>query len=879
MGYRKVSEDRETVTLEKNDGPANPWGADIPHIYFASRTLKKVLNVKIYSPQRYDPPSDLFPNLMQPWKEDLQPMVENSLVLTTKEVNNVFSFAIKRASTQVTLFDSSHGPLIFSDKFLQLTILLPSEQMYGWGENVHETLKHDFSDYTTWAMFARNEDTGAESVSKRNLYGVHPFYMVVEEDGNAHGVLILNTNAQEITTAPGPALIYRTIGGNLNLFFFPGPTPEKVIQQYLEMIGKPFLPAYWAFGFQISRWGYKNISVVEKVIEKNIKAGVPLDVVVYDIDYMNERREFTLGKEFEGLPAYIRSQRANGLRSVLIFNPAIPVNHESFERALKAGARFVEWERKDQVMRSAQDRYPLVKDTKIMLGVTWANEYAAFPDFLDPNSSTADWYINEFTRFHEKVPYDGIWLSLNEPTSFYTNEHASSYFHSFHEDSKIMPIFCPKNADDQYSDWDVVLYSTHAVFLDERKLKNSWLASKTLCMVGMAGGGKQRLYNVKNLYGLSQAKVALQAQYKATKKRGFVVSRSTFVSNGQYSGHWLGDNTASWEDLRRAVIAVQEFNMFGIPFVGSDICGFKDDTTEELCLRWQQVGAFHPLMRNHNSFDSIPQDPAQWASVTFATIKANRFRYSYLPYLFSLHFKASLYGGTVVRPLFFEYPNDAGAHNAEYQFLWGRSLLIAPVVYEEENSVEAYVPEDDWYSLYDYKYGRRIDSGDQDLPAPWTFLIPVLVRGGSIIPRQRPENTTDRTRKNPFELLIAARETNGLANGFLYWDDGESIVESFKTHPYCSWLFLFSTNGTGATLVIDLQHKTELQVLPKLDLLEIFNYKDPPDFSTIYLNNVKVKLVNELSHYNGETKILIIKLKSGIDLTASDHMELSWKNK
>ncbi|VDK53193.1 unnamed protein product, partial [Cylicostephanus goldi] len=133
------------------------------------------------------------------------------------------------------------GGLIFSDKFLQIATYLPSDAMYGWGENVHLSLKHDFSTYTTWGMLARDEPPSSYGLVTKNLYGVHPFYMIMEPDGNAHGVLILNSNAQEVTTAPGPALIYRTIGGNLDLYFFPGPTPEEVTQQYLALIGTPFL--------------------------------------------------------------------------------------------------------------------------------------------------------------------------------------------------------------------------------------------------------------------------------------------------------------------------------------------------------------------------------------------------------------------------------------------------------------------------------------------------------------------------------------------------------------------------------------------------------------------------------------------------------------
>lgn len=70
-------------------------------------------------------------------------------------------------------------------------------------------------------------------------------------------------------------------------------------------------------------------------------------------------------------------------------------------------------------------------------------------------------------------------------------------------------------------------------------------------------------------------------------------------------------------------------------YVGSDICGFNGVTNEELCLRWQQMGAFHSFMRNHNAQGNPPQDPAEWPSVAAATKKANLFRYRYLPYLFT----------------------------------------------------------------------------------------------------------------------------------------------------------------------------------------------------------------------------------------------------
>ncbi|VDK50708.1 unnamed protein product [Cylicostephanus goldi] len=188
------------------------------------------------------------------------------------------------------------GGLIFSDKFIQIATKLPSEAMFGWGENVHPTLKHNFNRYTTWAMFARDEPPSSNHIETKNLYGVHPFYMVLEPGGKAHGVLILNSNAQEITTAPGPTLIYRTIGGILDLYFFPGPTPREVTEQYLALVGRPCLPAYWGLGYQISRYGYKDLEEMKSIIERNVAAGIPLDTVVVDIDYMERYKDFTIGE-------------------------------------------------------------------------------------------------------------------------------------------------------------------------------------------------------------------------------------------------------------------------------------------------------------------------------------------------------------------------------------------------------------------------------------------------------------------------------------------------------------------------------------------------------------------------------------------------------
>jgi alpha-glucosidase (family GH31 glycosyl hydrolase) len=120
------------------------------------------------------------------------------------------------------------------------------QNVYGMGENTHHSFRHEFSYTNWWGVFARDQPTGGKQF---NNYGTHPFFMAVNKaSGRALGVLIKNSNAQEYGFLPPSALAYRTLGGILDLYIMEESSPELLIKAYTSLIGKPYMPPYWALG-------------------------------------------------------------------------------------------------------------------------------------------------------------------------------------------------------------------------------------------------------------------------------------------------------------------------------------------------------------------------------------------------------------------------------------------------------------------------------------------------------------------------------------------------------------------------------------------------------------------------------------------------------
>lgn len=353
-------------------------------------------------------------------------------------------------------------------------------------------------------------------------------------------------------------------------------------------------------------------------------------------------------------------------------------------------------------------------DGEMFIGAVWPGD-SAFPDFS--NNDCREWWKSELKKFISEHGMDGIWNDMNEPCVF-NNDH------------KTMLETCLHNSD------------------------NGVIEHKEF----------------HNRYGFEMSRCSKEAQEELhPNERGFSMTRATYAGGQRYSSVWTGDNMSLWSQMRMSISMNANLGISGFSFVGNDVSGFGLDSSEELFIRWMEMGPFIPIFRNHSNMYTRRQEP--WAFGPRAekiAKKSIELRYELLPYIYDLYYISHKEGLPIFRPMIMEYEKDMNLLNMREQFMLGENMIVAPVLYEGERSKTVYLPKGSWFNYFTME---KLQGGKwYKLPCELDEIL-VFVKEGAIIPTYN--NKFRNVKERPKNILLKVFGEN--AKGFHYNDDGHTM--------------------------------------------------------------------------------------------------------
>ena len=297
------------------------------------------------------------------------------------------------------------------------------------------------------------------------------------------------------------------------------------------------------------------------------------------------------------------------------------------------------------------------------------------------------------------------------------------------------------------------------------------LPLSTLADIKTAASAAER---VVNAYPLMHTTSVYQGQRAATSdKRVFILTRSAWAGqqrNGATT--WSGDIYGSWDVLKQQIPAGLNFCLSGIPYWNTDIGGFisSDPATpayRELFVRWFQFGAFCPMFRVHGT--GFPKEMWRFGPEAEAILdKYDNLRYRLLPYTYSLAWRVTSQGYTMMRGLMMDFRADPKALQVGDQFLWGQALMVCPVTDPGATSRKVYLPAGTQWT--DFWTGRALKGGQTVHADAPLDTMPIFVRAGSIVPMGPIVQYAEEKPADPIELLVYP----GASGNFtLYEDEGD----------------------------------------------------------------------------------------------------------
>jgi len=277
---------------------------------------------------------------------------------------------------------------------------------------------------------------------------------------------------------------------------------------------------------------------------------------------------------------------------------------------------------------------------------------------------------------------------------------------------------------------------------------------------------------VFNAFPLMHAAGVYEGQRAATPaKRVFILTRSAFAGSQRNAAvTWSGDTQGTWDVFRRQIPAGLDFSITGIPYWNTDIGGFfagdpADPKYAELFTRWFQFGAFCPMFRVHGT--GQPKEMWRFDEATQRVlIEYDRLRYHLLPYLYSVSWRVTHDGYTMLRPLVMDFRTDPAVRAITDQFLFGPALMANPVTSAGAVARRVYLPAGTRWT--DFWTGREYDGGQTIEAAAPIDRMPLFVRAGSIVPYAADRQHALQDPAAPIELRVY----RGADGAFTLYEDG-----------------------------------------------------------------------------------------------------------
>ena len=468
------------------------------------------------------------------------------------------------------------------------------------------------------------------------------------------------------------------MGDQIDYYFIRGNNLDEVISGYRTVTGKAQIMPKWAMGYWQSRERYKTADELTNVVEEYRKRRIPLDNIVLDWSYWPVTdwgsHDFDVAR-FPDPAAMVQKVHDMNAHIMISVWPKFYHTTQNYKDFDSKG-----WMYQRAVKDSIRD---------------WIGKgyIGSFYDAYNPDARKLFW--NQMKEKLYSKGFDAWWMDASEP--------------------------------------DI--------------LSNASIEYRKELMTPTALGPSTKYFNA---YALMNAEAIYDGQRgEDPNKRVFLLTRSGFAGLQRYStATWSGDIGTRWEDMKAQISAGLNFAISGIPYWTMDIGGFcvekryeqaKEgsadlDEWRELNSRWYQFGAFCPLFRSHGQFpyreiyNMAPETHPAYKSMVYV----NKLRYRLMPYIYSLAGKTHFEDYTIMRALVMDFNGDKQVENVGDQYMFGPSLMVAPVYQYKARSREVYFPAaNGWYDLYSGKYtegGQKIS-----VDAPYERM-PLFAKEGSIVP-------------------------------------------------------------------------------------------------------------------------------------------------